>query len=352
MSLRIGIVADDFTSAMDGAGPFVAYGAAERAVAIVGGRDGVPHVDLVAIDTDTRSRRAAEAAGLVRAAILQVRDAPLLVKTVDSTLRGHLALEIEAALAASGRRRVIFAPAFPAAGRTTRGGVQLLDGGDLARSSFARDARHAVTTGAIAQLLAPLPADRVEICDATTDADLDAIVAAAAGDTADVLWVGSPGLAHALARRHARADATARPPLPPARRIAVIVGSLHPVNRDQLERLMSVHDGSVAVVTAPPVGARAVTPAAAAAVAADLARQARALLAAGYDGLIVTGGETVRAVVAGLDDASVEVVDEPQPGIVRGRIAGGTATLVTKAGGFGDADTLVELHAHLTSLRG
>ena len=55
----------------------------------------------------------------------------------------------------------------------------------------------------------------------------------------------------------------------------------------------------------------------------------------------------MRAVVAGLDEPLVEVLDELAPGIVRGRIASGTM-LVTKAGGFGDADTLVALYKHLT----
>lgn len=345
MALRIGIIADDFTSAMDGAGPFVAYRAVDRAAVVVEGFAPPADAELVSIDIDSRSRPAGESAGLSRAATLQVRDADVLYKTVDSTLRGHLPLEIEAAWKASGRRRVILAPAFPAGGRTTRDGVQYLDGVDLGASSFASDARQAVATGNIERLLAPLTG--VEIRNAETDDDLDAIVAAA--DDADVLWVGSPGLAHALARKQRRANAAPRPPIAPIRRIAVIIGSMHAVNQTQLDRLRE-HLGpttDVAFVTAPPVTA-AVTAESARAVGDDLARQARDLLAAGYEGLIVTGGETVRAVVAGLDQPTVEVLDEPAPGIVRGRLASG-AMLVTKAGGFGDADTLVALHRHLTA---
>jgi D-threonate/D-erythronate kinase len=109
---------------------------------------------------------------------------------------------------------------------------------------------------------------------------------------------------------------------------------------------MLVEPDQRVVVTAPPASGP-ITPASAKAVGNDLARQARALLAAGYEGLIVTGGETVRAVVAGLDEPAVQVLDEPAPGIVRGRLSGG-AMLVTKAGGFGDADTLIGLYEHLT----
>jgi uncharacterized protein YgbK (DUF1537 family) len=370
MTVRIGIIADDFTSAMDGAGPFVKYRAVDRATVVVDGFAAPPGTELLSIDIDSRSRPAAEAAELARAACLQVRDAQVLYKTVDSTMRGHLALEIEAAWTASGRRRAIFAPAFPAAGRTTRDGVQLLDGVDLGESSFATDARQAVATGNIETLLSPLPArpglhgiaGTIEICDASSDDDLDAIVASA--EDAEVLWIGSPGLAHALARKHREANTANRLPIAPIHRVAVIIGSMHAVNQTQLQHLHSylgpailnvevggpIPDSPVVVVTAPPVS-DAVTAEAARAVGGDLARQARALLAAGYEGLIVTGGETVRAVVAGLAEPTVEVLDEPAPGIVRGRLASG-AMLVTKAGGFGDADTLIGLYKHLTEAGG
>jgi uncharacterized protein YgbK (DUF1537 family) len=362
MTIRIGIIADDFTSAMDGAGPFVASRAVERASVVLEGFAAPAGTELLSIDIDSRSRPEAEAASLTTAACLQVRDAPVLYKTVDSTLRGHLAVEIEAAWEATGRRRIVFAPAFPAAGRTTRYGFQLLDGIDLAQSSFASDPRQAVPTGDIEKLLEPLPErlpdGTLEICDARNDGDLDAIVAA--HDDAEVLWVGSPGLAHALARKHRRENAPARPPVAPIHHVAVIVGSMHEINQVQLQRLyeyfgpalqyvepgIEIPHSPLLVVAAPPVSGP-VTRESARAVGQGLSRQARALLAAGYEGLIVTGGETVRAVVAGLDQPTVEVLDEPEPGIVRGRLADG-AMLVTKAGGFGDTETFISLYRHLT----
>jgi uncharacterized protein YgbK (DUF1537 family) len=367
---RIGIISDDFTSAMDGAGPFVASGAAATAVAVmVEGRQ-TPDAELVAVDADTRSRPAAHAAGLIETACGLVAGADVLYKTVDSTLRGYLAREIEAAWRVSGRQRVVFAPAFPAAGRTTKDGVQLLDGVDLGQSSFARDARQAVATGEIAKLLEPLLAQRWEpggspppegviaICDAQTDEDLDAVVAAV--DDAEVLWVGSPGMAHALARKHAR-DGAERAAIATVDRVGIVIGSMHALNRIQLERLEDVlGDGvehvastaeaptSPAAVAMAPLSDGPVTPDAAHSVAADLAAQARGLMAAGYGALVVTGGETARAIVASLDEPTVEVLDEPRPGIVRGRLANGVL-LVTKAGGFGTAETFVDLHRLLTT---
>jgi len=337
-------------------------------VVMVEGRQ-APDAELVSVDADTRSRAANHAPGLIETACTMVAGSAVLYKTVDSTLRGHLAAEIELAWKTSGRPRVVFAPAFPAAGRTTRDGRQLLDGVDLAQSSFANDGRQAVPTGEIATLLAPLPSElwvpgtpppptgSIAICDAETDANLDAIVASA--DDAEVLWIGSPGMAHALARKHAGAEA-ARAVIAPVERVGIVMGSMHALNRIQLERLEDrlgddvqhvTTDGeaptsSVAVAMAP-LSDGPVTPDAAAVVAADLARQARSLVDAGVGALLVTGGETARAIVAALDEPTVEVLDEPQPGIVRGRLATG-ALLVTKAGGFGDADTFISLHELLT----
>jgi len=369
MAPRIGIIADDFTSAMDGAGPFVASGAAGRAAVVMveGGR--APDVELVSVDADTRSRPAAHASGLIETACAIVAGADVLYKTVDSTLRGYLPAEIETAWRATGRRRVVFAPAFPAAGRTTRDAHQLLDGVDLGQSSFARDGRQAVRTGEIAKLLEPLPSQPwvpgaapppdgvIAICDAATDDDLDAIVAAA--DDADVLWVGSPGMAQALARKHGRGGGP--PTTETVARVGIVIGSMHALNRIQLERLEDVLGDGVqhvasdgerpaapAAVAMAPLSDGPVTPDAASAVAADLARQARSLMDAGYGALVVTGGETARAIVASLDKPSVEVLDEPRPGIVRGRLSNGTL-LVTKAGGFGTAETFVDLFRLLTT---
>ena len=57
-----------------------------------------------------------------------VRGARLVYKKLDSTLRGNVAAELAAAFGAAGRERAIVAPAFPAAGRTTVGGTQLVHG--------------------------------------------------------------------------------------------------------------------------------------------------------------------------------------------------------------------------------
>jgi uncharacterized protein YgbK (DUF1537 family) len=81
-------------------------------------------------------------------------------------------------------------------------------------------------------------AARYVVADAGSDADLDRVVAAVPIE--QVLWVGSPGLAAALARRlgpHAAGLTTEQ--AGPARRVLFVIGSLHPASREQLGWLCS-----------------------------------------------------------------------------------------------------------------
>jgi uncharacterized protein YgbK (DUF1537 family) len=58
-------------------------------------------------------------------------------------------------------------------------------------------------------------------------------------------------------------------------------------------------------------------------------------------GLVVTGGHTAKTVASSLGGAAIEILDEVEPGIPLGRLTGRHDMLiVTKAGGFGSADSL------------
>ncbi|WP_338693812.1 four-carbon acid sugar kinase family protein [Streptomyces sp. Q6] len=201
--MRVAILADDLTSAGDGAAPF---GAARVVVA-------PPHAPppatdgVLAVDLATRTASVAVAASRTERAARLLRGADLLMKTVDSTLRGHLAAETEAARRGSGRGTVIVAPAFPAGRRGTVDGIQYVGDVPVHLSEFGRDPVHPVRSanlrevlpGAVLVARGEVPdreAGGVFVCDAVTDADLDRLVAAAP-HPGDALWVGSPG-----SRRH------------------------------------------------------------------------------------------------------------------------------------------------------
>ena len=186
-SPKVRILADDLTGALDSAAAFARSDDPLQVLWQTGA--GLPEAG--AIDTATRE-------GDERAAAARHRElAPWLLagtpafKKIDSLLRGHAAAEIAALAEASPGRRIVIAPAFPFQGRVTRGGRQWrLDplepvGPDLAAALSARD---------------PSREWRSAIHDAETDADLDAIVARELARGEPILWVGTGGLAAALAR--------------------------------------------------------------------------------------------------------------------------------------------------------
>jgi D-threonate/D-erythronate kinase len=409
---RIAIIADDLTSACDGAAPFVAAGFRAHVGFDPPGRG--PLVDgVTAVDTDSRSKSATEAARCAAAVTAALAGADVLFKTVDSTLRGHLVAEIDAALAVSGRRTAVLAPAFPAQGRTTVAGVQHLDGQPVDRTWFGQDPGHPVRCADLVRLFpGAMPfaggvgAARYVVADARSDADLDRVVAGVPIE--QVLWVGSPGLAAALARRLGPHAAGLGPEQGgAARRVLFVIGSLHPASREQLgwlcsaggaEAISVLDDGAVeraeqrlarqrVVVLHGPTGRAAGQGQAGRgqpgqgqagrgqpgqgqgqagqgqvgqgqAVLAMLAEvTARLAGARAFDALVITGGETARTVLLGCGVRGLELGGELEPGIPLGfadhplgfadRSLG--LPVVVKAGGFGDPRLLARLHDLMTT---
>ncbi|MGH3995769.1 MAG: nucleotide-binding domain containing protein, partial [Pseudonocardiaceae bacterium] len=254
---------------------------------------------------------------------------------------------------------------------------QYVDGVAVDASAFAHDTRHPVRSSDVRQLLAesgitavttivagaPLPDAGVVVVDAQDEADLRALVRSA-GDRADVLWVGSPGLARALAEERAPGPRSAGVV---ARRLLIVAGTHHVATRRQVETLLrTLGDRAVvfgdddpepsprvevAVLLAPPrPSPEPVDDDSAHAVADRLARRAAELIRqTGIDGCIATGGETADAVVRALDREAIEVLGEPEPGVGLGIVHGrARCLLATKAGGFGDPGTLLRLHDAMT----
>ncbi|MFE7804969.1 four-carbon acid sugar kinase family protein [Streptomyces sp. NPDC057430] len=371
----IAVLADDLTSAGDGAAPF--RGAGHRAQVLLQ-RDGVlgaAREGVVAVDLGSRPLDEATAAALTWRAAAAFAGADLLIKTVDSTLRGHLAAETRAAHSGSGRQALVVAPAFPAEGRTTVRGIQHVQGVPVHETAFAHDPTHPVRTSDLARLLpeaellepeqfGKLPelidTGGVFVCSAATDADLDLLVSSVPRPH-DVLWAGSPGLAAALAAHHSRVPAASAVELPGSRRPLVVVGSAHPASRRQLERLRTRRDVAAADAGDDPAAAVEALRRSAAPVLAvhtpDTRRAASDVLTgrlAGVvgasvaerlvDGLVLTGGETAATVLEALGAAGIDLVDEPEPGVARGVLLGRPRIpVLIKAGGFGNDGTLDRL---------
>src|SRR5689334_12574933 len=327
----IAILADDLTSAADGAGPFV-----ERGLRAVVGRRRLPleEAAVVAVDSGSRSASALQAARRVSDLAERLASRDVFYKTVDSTLRGHVRAELEAAYAASGRKMLVFAPAFPGAGRTTVSGVQLVDGIPVAESGYGRDPVHPARHSRLVELV-PSSIGNVVIIDAATQGELDAKITALP-DPESILWVGSPGMALSLAKRFAPAQVTSDVALAGGSEILVVVGSANPRSRRQADRIGVEH--GVALLRAPVE--RIDDPHS---ILRDIAQAAaRKLVDERCDVVIATGGDTMEAILDGLDISAFEILLELEPGFPLGRafLNGRELLIAMKAGGFGDDNTL------------
>jgi uncharacterized protein YgbK (DUF1537 family) len=307
--LRVLIVADDLTGAADCGAACAAHGL--DTVVVIDDSRGVPNADALAFDTNSRCMDHPEHAAAETARIVRSYPASLVYKKIDSTLRGHVATEIAAALDAfrnmgHSEAVAVVAPAFPAMGRTTKGGRQYV------RETLVEDC------------------DLTGLLDAETDDDLRAIVAEWTGR--EVLWVGSAGLMSALMqgleRRERRAPKAEGP-------ILFAVGSLSERSRDQVEALREAGVENELIL----VGESG-------ALANEIARRREPI-----GGLVLTGGDTARAVLRALGIAALRVVGEVETGVPILVAEGSRLPVVTKAGDFGDRETLVKCRSALKSGR-
>jgi uncharacterized protein YgbK (DUF1537 family) len=356
-SLRL--LADDLTGALDTAaelvgltGPVHAFwhGALPRELP--------PNA---ALDSGTRELDGARAVAASAALARHLDVAGIAYKKVDSLLRGSTIAEVAACLGAGGWERGVFAPAFPYQGRITRDGVQ-----------YARDAEgrwSAVYDDICAQLRsAGVPAQPgrldqsppppgISVFDAETEDDLRRVAAYGRAAPGRVLWIGSGGLAQALAG-DASAEAASPLPLP----ILGLFGSDQAVTAGQLAACgsdwLKLPDGgeastrllagqiesngrALASLDLPPDLPRAE---AARRIEAALRGLVQTLPRPGT--LLVAGGETLRGLCLSLGAGSLEVQGRIVPGLPRSILRGGRwdgVTVISKSGAFGTPTLLRDL---------
>ncbi len=292
--MKLLIIADDLSGAADCAIGFASAG--HRTVVTLdasGGAREVPlsaapnDADVIAADTDTRRLAPAEAAARTAQAFAALGRERRLYKKIDSTLRGNWAAEVAALQARAGL--AIVAPAFPATGRTVRGGALVVHGVPLEQTQTWQ-LEHAGRPADMAAMLASagLKSERFNaallhdepralarrtaliasegpegaqalIVDAESAEDLRALARATLELDSAFFWVGSGGLARELATLEAaRAsdidDKGGSAPGP----ILVLVGSLSAVGERQCAVLRErVEVGKLAELVVPPEVLRA-----------------------------------------------------------------------------------------------
>ena len=328
------LLADDLTGALDSAARFVplvgtvpTFWVAPAALPAT-----------AAIDGGTREIACA-ALGPAMAHLAPLLDgADIAFKKIDSLLRGRVVAELNEL--ADRFDWCILAPAFPFQGRITRRGRQL-----VRTDAGWRDVGVDLADGLLGW------GDRLMICDAETDADLDAIVARGRALHGRVLWCGTGGLAGALAGRRP----VPCPDLP--RPILALIGSDHPVSVAQVAAVPGAHHVLDDVLPEPPSGSSAaiahlnsegdaivtvaVPPGTSRALALDVITAAfidllRSIKRPGT--LVVSGGETLRALCHGLLASRLDVDGEVEPGMPTSVLRGGALDgqrILSKSGAFG-----------------
>ncbi len=406
------IIADDLTGAADCAIAFAKCGL-ESVVAWEKHRD-AGAVQVLSVDAATRRLPPAQAAKLqVEVLATHYRPGLRLYKKIDSTVRGQPAAELAGLLAyapaqSEGRPRLaIVAPAFPGTGRITVNGSIVVQGVPLEQTPlWARD--HTYASANLVEILGSaglsaevLPLDvtghdpkdighdpekvlarltsarsrglAAVVCDAKSEADLAAVATGSLPMADEVIWVGSAGLAAALATvETGSAQMAQTPPLMSGQKnVLIVVGTLAEASRLQAKTLVGTGLVRHLVISPEALFAGPCSPAWQQAsqelarhfaahqdVLLELEQAANPDLSRGavlserlaefvesagnsFAGLIATGGDTVYALLSKLRVHSIRLHDEVEPGVPLGITIGAVSIpVVTKAGAFGDAHSL------------
>lgn len=142
--VKLLLIADDFTGALDTGIQFAEYGAATKMLTSSEIEDDLwknDRIEVLVVDAETRHLSGDDAYRRVYYLVRKAVEAgvPHIYKKTDSALRGNIGSELRAVLEASGEHFLPFIPALPAMNRITEGGVHYIDGVPIHESAFGRD---------------------------------------------------------------------------------------------------------------------------------------------------------------------------------------------------------------------
>lgn len=365
------LIADDVTGACDTGVQFARHGLSST-VWLDPTR--VPRTlpQVVALNTDSRCDEGTAAKAKIQqiASLYSDIKPGIILKKIDSTLRGNVGQEILATMKYFRRDCAIIAPAFPAMGRTVRNGILewkdcsgagSVDIGELLQQQGIPSQR-IVMIGVSTQdaageaLLGNMNANpgMFIVTDCTEQKDLGILVSRAYHLRQRLLWVGAAGLGMALARKLGSSTPKQSATLSKDASVLFLIGSTHPVTQNQ--RDVFVKDSAGIEIVAEPgtlaIARRAIQEKRRLLVTIEREHTTSHSLDAFLNGLkdlavagmLFTGGDTAMLVCNCLGAYAIRLVDEIAPGIPWGNLCGGSfdgLPVATKAGGFGDRDALL-----------
>jgi len=335
-------------------------GAAETAAAFLGRRTALS-LDLstaqpdrpgvTVVDLDTRTSSAGDADRALRSALDRIEPGRLVMHKIDSLLRGHVGAAV---CTLAERGPVVVAAGLPALGRLVRDGVLYVDGVPLHRS----DLWHLEAVAPPRSLGELFAHTGVTVCEVASDADLDALVAAAPPCTQ---LAGTSALAAAIART-LPVDVAESVDERCAAAVLVVVGTGAPNAASQVAVLVERGAAHVELdaddllcCAGVPFALTAPLTVVTVAGAVPAARRHELSIALGRfvaavcarADLVLTGGETARSVIDALGVTTLRPTAEVHHGAVVSRTADGRR-VVTRPGSFGDVNSLAAIAAHLS----
>ena len=345
--MRIAVIADDLTGALDTGVQFRQWGYTVQLT------ETPEHssAEVTITNTDTRNKTPEKAYQTTYDVAMKLRDHDIIYKKTDSTLRGNPGPELQAVLDATGETQAILTPTYPPTQRRVKDGHLYVAEKPITETEYIHEYRR--KTSNIQEILdtetpihsvktpANIPKTGITVIDSETEQDLLRI---AAKHTR--IMAGSAGLADALCQ-------TLRSPPP----VLTVIGSTRTETRRQAEllckRLEAVsitlnvvkalshtlqkeavqtaknalnkgHD--VILTSAPTPEIIEQTRAEAkrlnithheleACITTALAEATESLLTQSLSGIVITGGATALAVTKKLGTRNIEILDEVQPGV-------------------------------------
>jgi len=323
---RVLALADDLTGALEVGAKFAVEGIASVVTTDPALQSAEP---VIVIDTETRHLAPDVAAAQVKRVLANGPELKLVYKKTDSTLRGNIAAELEAVAVFYGAR-VLYAPAYPAMGRSVAAGRLYVNGVLLEETSFARDP------------LNPMTDSRVPT-GPFWEVEEDVYLAARRilNSPAPSLGAGTGALAGELARG-IKIDRGAPAPLPNIASCLIMNGSLHDVSARQIENFVDP-DWTVMQWTPQP-GQSPIE------IADENGRRIRdAMKRTSFQAVLICGGDTVYGMLKAVGFPPIRPIGEVVTGVPLSRLilGGREIYLITKAGGFGEIDILTQIRKKL-----
>lgn len=235
------IVADDFTGSIDTGVQLSRRGLETRFLLWSSAKK---ESTTCVIDTESRGLDADDAyqRGLKVGKCIDFSTFDVIMKKVDSTLRGNVPEEILALDQSYGSELVFFVPALPDLGRTTKDGIHRLQGIPIHETELAKDPRKPVTEDCLSKILQSVYEEpvihlaeedlsqetfekaRLYTFDCKSNQHLSRIVEAGKATKKKILWVGAAALADYLMEED-------YPTLPSL----ALIGSVSQVTHDQIK---------------------------------------------------------------------------------------------------------------------